>query len=244
MKKIKALILAGGKGTRLRPLTLDTPKSLIKIKNKTMLEHLFDLFKKYGINEIILSVGYMKDKIKEYVGEGKKFNVHLEYIEEDFPLGTAGPIKKAERLLTERFFVSNGDELKDIPLEDMLREHIKNKGLVTIALTKVPNPSDYGVVNLNGNRIKEFVEKSKTFIGRAYINAGLYLMEKEIIEHIRDGYCVLEKDVFPYIAEQHKLYGYIFKGQWFDIGNIERYKEALRSWKVLDKKCQKKKKIK
>ena len=115
----KALILAGGKGTRLRPITYEIPKALIPVHGKTLTEHLFDLFKKYHITDIIMAVGHMKEKIKEYFGDGTKFGIKIIYVEEDEPLGTAGPIRLARNLLTEPFIVSNGDELKNINIEEM-----------------------------------------------------------------------------------------------------------------------------
>ena len=156
----KAVILCGGKGTRLRPITQEIPKPLIPIHGKALVEHLIDLFKKYGIKDIVLSVGYKKEKIKEYFGNGQKFGVNISYIEEseDVPLGTAGPLKKARDIFKETFIVTNGDELKDINLEEMYDIHKSNKAKITIALTTVPDPSNYGVAELSGSRILRFIE--------------------------------------------------------------------------------------
>src|SRR3989338_618463 len=113
----RAVILAGGIGTRLRPITYEIPKALIPIHGKTLTEHLFDLFKKYDIKDIVLAVGHMKDKIKEYYGNGTKFGISISYVEENSPLGTAGPLRKAKDALKETFIVSNGDELKNLDIE-------------------------------------------------------------------------------------------------------------------------------
>ena len=131
----KVLILAGGKGTRLRPLTLNTPKALIEVKGKTLTEWLFDLFKRYGIRDVILSVGYLSDKIRDYFTDGSKFGVNIDYVEEDpeKPLGTAGPLRLAQHLLKDSFIVSNGDELKCINIPRMYRLHKRNNALITIA---------------------------------------------------------------------------------------------------------------
>ncbi|MFH0832233.1 MAG: sugar phosphate nucleotidyltransferase [Candidatus Aenigmatarchaeota archaeon] len=226
----KALILCGGKGTRLRPITYEIPKALMPIKGKAMLEHLFDLLKKYGITDIILSVGHMKEKIRNHFGDGLKFGVKITYVEEDEPLGTAGPIKLAKNHLNGPFIVSNGDELKNINIEEMFRLHKNNDALATLALTTVEEPGNYGVVKLDGTNILEFMEKPKK-IESNLINAGFYILEPDVIKMIPDGFSSLEKDVFPKIAKRNKLFGYPFSGQWFDIGNIERYEKAIKEWK-------------
>lgn len=225
-----ALILAGGKGTRLRPLTHKIPKPLLKVQGKPILEHLIDLFKKYNIKNIILSVGYLKEKIKDYFKDGKKFGVNITYIEEEKPLGTAGPLRLAKPLLKESFIVANGDELKDINIPRMYRLHKRKKALATIALTTVDNPSHYGVARLDGTRIIEFLEKPKKPPSNL-INAGFYILEPEVIDLIPQGYAMLETDVFPKIAKLNRLRGFPFSGQWFDIGTIEKYKIAIKRWK-------------
>jgi NDP-sugar pyrophosphorylase family protein len=231
---MKAVILAGGKGTRLRPLTYETPKALLPVHGKTLTEHLFDLFKRHGITEVFLSIGYLGEKIKDYFKDGKEFGVDIKYLEENEPLGTAGPLKLAKNELTESFLVSNGDELKDINLDEMYKQHKKNKALVTIALTKVEDPSQYGVAKLDGEKILEFIEKPKKEEAPSnLINSGLYIIEPEIIDMIPDGFAMLEKEVFPKLAKQGRLFGYAFSGQWFDTGNMERYDKALKEWKGL-----------
>ena len=227
----KAILLVGGKGTRLRPLTDKLPKALLDVNGKTVTEHLLDLFKKYGINDIILSVGYLKDKIIEYFNCGNKFGVTIAYIKEDEPLGTAGPLLIARKYLNKSFIVANGDELKKIDIYQMYGFHKKNNAVVTIALTKVEEPSHYGVAKLVGNKIGEFVEKPKKENAPSnLVNAGFYIMEPEVIDLIKPGFSMLEKDVFPLLARQGKLYGFSFEGQWFDVGTLERYELAKRMW--------------
>jgi NDP-sugar pyrophosphorylase family protein len=230
----KAIILCGGKGTRLRPITQEIPKPLIPVHGKALVEHLIDLFKKYDIKDIVLSVGYKKEKIKEHFGNGSRLGVNITYIEEseDAPLGTAGPLKKAKDILTETFIVTNGDELKDINLEEMYELHKSSKAKATIALTTVPDPSNYGVAELSGTKIKRFIEKPpKDKAPSNLINSGLYILEPDIIDIIPDGFAMLEKDVFPIVAFNGNLFGYPFSGQWMDTGNIERYERALNEWK-------------
>lgn len=227
----KAVILVGGKGTRLRPLTLKTPKCMFDVNGKTVTEHLFDLLKKYGTKDIIMSVGHLKEKVMAYYGDGSKFGVKIAYIEETEPLGTAGPLRLAKHLLDDSFIVTNGDELKDINIPRMFRLHKRKDALATLALTTVPDPSHYGVARLSGSRILEFVEKPKPENAPSnLINAGFYILEPKIIDMIPNGFSMLEKDVFPKLAKQNSLRGFPFEGQWFDMGTPERYEIAKAKW--------------
>ena len=231
----KALILIGGKGTRLRPLTYNTPKCMIDVHGKTLTEHLFDLLKKYGIRDVILSVGYLKEKVKEYYGDGSKFGVNITYVEEDEPLGTAGPLRLAKKYLNNSFIVTNGDELKNFNIPRMFRLHKRKDALATLALTTVTDPSQYGVARLSGSRILEFVEKPKKEEAPSnLINAGFYIMEPEVIDMISGGFSMLEKDIFPKLAREGRLRGFPTAGQWFDIGNFERYEIAKKKWTGVD----------
>ena len=225
----KALLLVGGRGSRLKPLTDKIPKALLEVQNKTITEHLFDLLKKYGIRDVVLCVGYLKDRIKEHFGDGTKIGVNINYVEENEPLGTAGPLKLAKKYLKDSFIVSNGDELKNINIPRMFRLHKRKNALATIALTTVDDPSNYGVARLDGSRIVEFVEKPSNPPSNL-INAGFYILEPEVIDMIPNGFSMLEKDVFPKLAKMGRLRGFPFAGQWFDIGNIERYRIAEKKW--------------
>jgi len=229
----KAVLLVGGRGTRLKPLTDKIPKALLKVQGKTITEHLFDLLKKYGIREAILCVGYLQYRIKEYFGDGSGLGISITYVEETEPLGTAGPLKLAKKYLKDSFIVSNGDELKNINIPRMFRLHKRKNALATIALTTVDDPSHYGVARLDGSRIVEFVEKPSNPPSNL-INAGFYIMEPEVIGMIPNGFAMLEKDVFPKLAKLGRLRGFPFAGQWFDIGNIERYKIAEKKWEGIN----------
>ncbi|MBU0667051.1 MAG: sugar phosphate nucleotidyltransferase [Nanoarchaeota archaeon] len=230
-KPTKALILAGGKGTRLKELANGLPKPLILIKGKPIIQYTIELLRKFGINDIILSVGYKSQMIKDHFRDGNKLGVNITYIEEDNPLGTAGPLKLAKSFLNETFILCNADELKDIDLNDMFTFHKSNRGLVTIALTTVDNPCMYGVALLNGNKIMTFIEKPELKNAPSnLINAGLYIMEPEVIDFIPEGYAMLENDVFPKLAQEEKLFGYPFSGQWFDTGTPQRFKLAEEKW--------------
>ncbi len=231
----KAVILVGGKGTRLHPLTLKTPKCMIDINGKTVCEHLFELLKKYGVREIILSVGHLREAAKAYFGDGSNFGVKITYVEEHEPLGTAGPLKLAKKYLHDSFIVTNGDELKNINIPRMFRLHKRKNALATIALTTVTDPSQYGVARLSGSRILEFVEKPKLGSEPSnLINSGFYILEPEVIDMIPDGFAMLEKDVFPKLAAMEKLRGYPFAGQWFDMGTHERLAHAKKKWRGIE----------
>ncbi|MBD3309761.1 NTP transferase domain-containing protein [Candidatus Woesearchaeota archaeon] len=231
----KAVILAGGLGTRLRPLTLEMPKSLITVHRKTLIEHLLDLFKRYGITDITLAVGHMSDQIKERFGDGREYGVNISYVEEKEPLGTAGCLRLIKDRLTETFIMTNGDELKELDLEEMEKVHKDNDAAATIALWQVEDPSAYGVAKIEGNKILQFVEKPKKEEAPSnLINSGLYMIEPEVIDMIPEGFVMLEKDIFPKLAEQEKLFGYPFKGQWFDTGTFERWETAIEEWNDLD----------
>lgn len=227
----KALILAGGQGTRLRPITHEIPKPLIPLHDKPILQHTIDLFKRYGITEILLSVGYKAEKIKEFFGNGKRFGVDIIYLEENEPLGTAGPLNLAREHLTDTFMMCNADELKNIDLHEMYLFHKESGAKATIALTTVADPSQYGVAKLMGNKILEFIEKPAQGTAPSnLINAGLYVLEPSIFDFVPKGTGSIERDIFPKIAQEGKLFGFPFSGQWFDTGTLERYEEAMQKW--------------
>ncbi len=227
----KAFILAGGKGTRLKPITNEIPKPLVPLHDKPILQHTLDLFKKYGITDIIISIGYKGEKIKEYFGNGKRFGVNITYVEETEPLGTAGPLNLAREYLTDTFVMCNADELKNIDLNEMYLFHKENGALGTLALTTVADPSQYGVAKLMGSKIQEFIEKPVAGTAPSnLINAGLYILEPAVLDIVLKGASSIERDVFPKIATEGKLFGFPFSGQWFDTGTLERYEDAMAKW--------------
>lgn len=227
-----AIILAGGKGTRLKPLTDKTPKSLVDLNGQPIIQYNLDLCRRYGIKNVILSVGHMKDQIIRHYGDGSALGLNITYVEEKEPLGTAGPLRMLKGKITESFIVMNGDELKDINLARLYHAHIENSAKATIALTTVDDPSAYGVALMDGNRIVRFVEKPKKEDAPSkLINAGLYILEPEVLNYIPEGYAMWELDVFPKLAKEGTLFGYPFSGQWFDTGTMERLQHAGKSWK-------------
>ncbi len=230
---MKAIILAGGLGTRLRPLTYKIPKALIPIQGKALTEHVLDILERLDIDETILSIGYKADEIKKYFNGVSKFN--LKYLIEEKPLGTAAPLILLPRI-KETFIMINGDDLFDLNFKKMLELHKKNKATATIALTKVEDPSHYGVAKLQKDRILEFVEKPKKEEAPSnYINSGYYILEPEVFDLVkRKNFAMMEKDVFPKLAESGKLFGYKDDGQWFDTGTFEDYERVKKEWRSVN----------
>ncbi len=229
-KPRKALILAGGKGTRLRPITYEIPKPMVPVQGRPLIEHTIDLLRKYDIRDITLAIGHLGEKVKGYFGDGTKFGVKIRYIEEKEPLGTAGCLRLAKGWLDEPFIMLNGDNLTNIDLESLFVFHKKNKGLATIALTTVKDPSSFGVALLKGPLITNFIEKPKEPVSNL-INAGIYVLEPQVIDLVPEGPASMEYDVFPQILKQGKLMGYPFEGQWLPTDNTERYEKAIKEWK-------------
>lgn len=227
----KAVILAGGKHKGLKSVIGNTPQVLAPINGKPVIEHVIDLFKKYGVKDVYITIGQDGAEIKEAL-ESKDHGINLVFIEEKFPLGTAGPLRMLKHQLTSPFFLANADELKDIDIIDMFKFHREHKGVATVALTTADDPSKYGVANLTGYNILDFVEKPKRQNAPSnLISAGLYVMDPEILDYIPEGFARLESDVFPKLAKENRLIGYSFAGQWFDIDSVEDYKIANKKWK-------------
>ena len=224
---MKAVILAGGEGTRLHPITHDIPKPLVPVLNRPLLEHTIASLKKYQVRDIVLAVSYLPEVIQRYFDNGATFGVKLTYAIEDSPLGTAGAVKNAEHNLDDTVAVLNGDTFSDIDLADMIAFHRYKKAKVTIALTRVDNPCAFGVVETDSyGRVKQFIEKpSPNEVTTNWINAGIYIIESEILEHVPGGsYYTFEKGLFPFLLELgESIYGYLFSGYWLDMGTLEKY---------------------
>jgi len=224
---MKAIILAGGFGTRLKEVVSDMPKPMALIAGKPFLEHQIHSLKEQNVNEIILAVHYMSDKIKSYFGTGHRFGVDITYSEEEVPLGTAGAIKKAEKYIDDTFLVLNGDSYSKINLEEFLNFHKSKKSSASLGLKECENSSNYGNVIMDGDKIINFSEKKETL--RGLINTGSYIFETEIFSNISPGKKVsLEEEVFPLLAKDGNLHGYIHKGYFIDIGRPETYKQFKR----------------
>ena len=226
---MKALVLAGGFGTRLRPLSCTRPKMLFPLANEVMLDWTLKNLASSGVDTIVLAVNYMAEALVRYFGP-TKFDLGIIYSREDRPLGTGGPIKKAAELLVdgEPFLVLNGDVISDIDYGQLIEHHKRKGGLATIALIRVPDPSRYGAVELDGDdKVLRFVEKPE--LGTApsnLINAGIYVLDKEVLDYIPDGKVSTETEVFPQLAKEGKLFGHEVRGLWVDIGVPDAYLEA------------------
>jgi mannose-1-phosphate guanylyltransferase len=224
---VKAVILVGGEGSRLRPLTYIIPKAMMPVLNRPFLEHTIAYLKSYQIEDIILTVSYLPDVIQEYFGNGSHLGVRLTYAVEANPLGTAGAVKNVEPQLNGTLVVLNGDIFTDLDLAVMCAFHQRHRAKVTIALTWVDNTSAFGVVETDSRkRVQRFIEKpSPGQETTHWINAGIYIMEPEVLEHVpADSFYMFEKGLFPLLLEQGEpVYGYPFHGYWLDMGTPEKY---------------------
>ena len=232
-KITKAVILAGGEGTRLRPFTHEIAKALLPIKGKPMIQYILELLKNYGVYNVYLSVGYKSDQIEQYFGNGSRFGLNIKYIKEKKPLGTAGPLRLVRKYLDDSFFLIWADCISKIDLSDFVHFHKNHDGLATIALKTVDDPSRFGVVLMKGNNITGFVEKpSKKDAPSNLINSGIAILEPETIDRyiLKRGKAMMEKDIYPKLAVKGELFGYPFEGQWFDVGTHESYESAIKNW--------------
>jgi NDP-sugar pyrophosphorylase family protein len=229
---VQAIVLVGGEGTRLRPLTYGTPKPMVPIMNVPFLARTMERLYEAGIRDVILPAGYMPQAIVDYFGDGSRLGMKITYVIEETPLGTAGAIKNVEEHITGRFFVLNGDVLTSLDLRSMLAFHDKKGGLGALHLIRVDDPSSFGcVVNDDNGRVSAFVEKPpKGQEPTNEINAGTYLLEREILDYIPSGRNVsIERETFPQVIAAGKdLYAYTTTDYWIDLGRPENYLAAHR----------------
>ncbi|HEY4331007.1 MAG TPA: sugar phosphate nucleotidyltransferase, partial [Ilumatobacteraceae bacterium] len=237
---MKAVIMAGGEGTRLRPLTSNAPKPMLPIANVPMMEHVINLLRKHGFDEIVVTVAFLANVIKTYFGDGREFGVKMHYAHEAVPLGTAGSVGNARALLDERFLVISGDVMTDMDLGALVAFHDKQAAVATIGLTAVENPLDFGIViTRDDGSIERFLEKPTW--GQVFsdtINTGIYVLEPEIFEHIPTNRAVdFSSEVFPALLEGGRpLFGAVVPGYWEDVGTLEAYLRAHKD--VLDQRVQ------
>lgn len=227
---IKAVILAGGKGARLRPLALNVPKPIVPLANIPFLFFQIDHLKKARITEIILSLSYQPRKITDIFGDGMKFGVTMRYTHEDLPRGTAGAFKAAENLIDDTSIVLNGDILTDTDLLDVLEFHRVKKAEATIVVARVINPVGYGLVEADAEgRVVRFTEKPpEDEVTGDTINAGIYILERSVLDRIpAEGAQSFERDIFPaMVQEGARVFAYLTHGYWQDIGSPQKYLEA------------------
>jgi len=218
---MKALILVGGFGTRLRPLTLSVPKPIVEFANKPSIIHQIEALVKVGVNEVVLAVNYQPDLMSACMSSWeKKLGIKISYSQETEPLGTAGPLALARELLDdgEPFFVLNADVICTFPFSDLLAFHKKHGGEGTIMVTRVEEPSKYGVVlSDETGKIERFVEKPKVYVGNK-INAGIYIFNPSILNRIEPKPTSIEKEIFPKMAAENQLFCMTLPGFWMDVG--------------------------
>lgn len=226
---MQALILAGGEGTRLRPLTSTLPKPVVPLVDRPFVSYMLEWLCRHGVDDVILSCGFMAAGVRSVLGDGSEFDIRLRYLEEPKPLGTGGALKFAEELLDQRFFMLNGDVLTDFDLTAELRQHERTGARATLALIAVEDPSAYGLVRRNDDcSVKEFVEKpGPEQIDTNLVNAGAYILEHDVLDtmSVAGTNISIEREVFPTLVDQG-LFGYEASGYWLDIGTPERYLQA------------------
>ncbi len=228
---MRAVLMAGGSGTRLRPLTCELPKPMVPLLNRPIAEHILDLLRRHQLTEVIFTLHYLPDVVREYFGDGRDFGVEITYaVEEDYPLGTAGCVKNISSLLDETFVVVSGDSVTDIDLTAALAFHRQHQAQATLVLTRVPNPKEFGVVITDEQgRIQRFLEKpSPGEIFSDTVNTGIYILEPDVLEYLPSGTeRDFSKDLFPLLLQsQIPLYGFIAEGYWCDVGSLDTYQQV------------------
>lgn len=235
---MQAVIMAGGFGTRLRPLSVNIPKPMVPMVNRPMLQHIIELLKKHGFTDLIMMLYYQPDVITGYFGDGSKFGVKIRYLRPESDLGTAGSVKFAEKYLNDTFLVISGDVMTDFDITKAVEYHKSKKAMATLVLTRVPNPLQFGVVITDKDqKIERFLEKPSW--GEVFsdtINTGIYVLDPKVFGIVPEGKSFdFSKDLYPIILKEDKgLYGYIAEGYWKDIGNLDEYR--LGHYDILDNK--------
>ncbi|MDH6709704.1 mannose-1-phosphate guanylyltransferase/phosphomannomutase [Kitasatospora sp. MAA19] len=228
---MKAVVMAGGEGTRLRPMTSSMPKPLLPVSNRPIMEHVLRLLKRHGLSDTVVTVQFLASLVKNYFGDGEDLGMHLTYAHEETPLGTAGSVKNAEDALKDdSFLVISGDALTDFDLSELIDFHRSKNALVTVCLTRVPNPLEFGItITDDDGRVERFLEKPTW--GQVFsdtVNTGIYVMEPEVFDYVAAGESVdWSSDVFPQLLKEGKrVYGYVAEGYWEDVGTHESYGKA------------------
>ncbi len=230
---MKAVIMAGGAGSRLRPITIERPKPMIPIVSKPVMAHILDLLKKHNITDTVVTVQYLATQIQDYFGDGTGLGMNIHYSVEEVPLGTAGSVKNSQDFLDDTFLVISGDGLTNINLSKLVQYHKEKKAMATLALYQLADPVDYGVINLNNEgRISRFQEKpGRGSVMSDYVNTGIYVLEPEVLDFFEPNIPFdFSNDLFPMLHEKgYPLYGYVARGYWCDVGNIAEYLRATNN---------------
>ncbi|MHB8780691.1 MAG: sugar phosphate nucleotidyltransferase [Candidatus Geothermincolia bacterium] len=226
---MRAVVMAGGEGTRLRPLTSNQPKPMVPICNRPIMEYILELVRGHDMREVVVTLQFLPTLIRNYFGDGADWGLDLSYMVEEKPLGTAGGVKNASAFLDDTFLVISGDALTDIDLSAVAAFHRERRAMVTIAMVRVANPLEFGIVVTDAEgRIERFLEKPNW--GQVFsdtINTGIYILEPSIFEYIPEGPFDFSHDLFPLLLEKgFPVYGYVAEGYWCDVGNFEQYARA------------------
>ena len=235
---MKAVVMAGGEGTRLRPLTSNQPKPMVPIVGKPCMEHIVELLRRHGFEDVIVTVAFLPQAIRSYFGDGETLGLDIGYSVEEAPLGTAGSVRLAAGRLDDTFLVISGDALCDVDLRRVVDFHREKGAAVTIGLKAVENPLEFGIVVTDEDgRVERFLEKPSW--GQVFsdtINTGIYVLEPEVLRHVpKEGAFDFSKELFPLLLEMGRpIYGYVCEGYWQDIGNIDQYRQA--NFDALDEK--------
>jgi mannose-1-phosphate guanylyltransferase len=222
---MQAVILVGGEGKRLRPLTSTVPKPVVPLVDRPFISFMLEWLREHGIDDVIMSCGFLATSVRNVLGDGSGLGIRLRFVEEPDPRGTAGALKYAEPLLDERFLMLNGDVLTDLNLTEQMAQHEQTGAKATLALVPVPDPTAYGLVHLNEDRsVREFLEKpSSDRIDSNLISAGAYVLERELLELVpAERNVSIEREVWPLLIGQG-LYGFPSDSYWLDIGTPDRY---------------------
>jgi mannose-1-phosphate guanylyltransferase/phosphomannomutase len=227
---MKAVVMAGGEGNRLRPLTSNQPKPMVPVVGKPCMEHILELLREHGMNDVIVTVAFLPQAIRSYFGEGETLGMQIGYSVEESPLGTAGSVRLTAKQLDETFLVISGDALCDVDLSALVAFHKEKGAAVTIGLKSVENPLEFGIVVTDEEgRVERFLEKPSW--GQVFsdtINTGIYVMEPEVLKHVpADRPYDFSKELFPYLLEMGRpIYGHVMDGYWQDIGNLDQFRQA------------------
>jgi len=228
---MKAVVMAGGEGSRLRPVTANRPKPMVPICNQPIMEHILTLLKRHGVKEVVSTLYYLAEEIQSYFGDGSDFDVRMHYSVETVPLGTAGSVKKAEHLLNDgTFVIVSGDALTDCDLTKAIEFHRSKGSLATLILYRVPSPLEFGVVITDDDgKVVRFLEKpSWSEVFSDTVNTGMYILEPEIFRYMEENRAYdWSSDIFPKLLENGApIYGYVMEEYWTDVGSLGQYREA------------------
>ena len=222
----KALVLAGGKAEEMGQLAKNIPKCMLKVKGKPILQHVIERLQSFNINDFIIYVDHLGERVIDFFEDGSSMGVNIEYLVEKKPKGRVYPMMLARKKLKDTFLLVYGDTICSLDIDDFLEFHRKNQSMATVALTSVSNPKNYGVINLKGNKITSFREKPMNHVESYLVSAGYYIFEPQIFNFLSRRMNTIEKDLFPSLASKGMLFGYPFQGLWLNINTPKDLKKA------------------